>query len=257
MNTRKIYLTACVPIVLAAGFLGCATKNYVKAQVAPLHPQMAALDTKTTQLAEQEQRDVSRLNERIITVDNKATEAGTTAQQASASAARGYELGQRNQAAITENQSAISAANASISNLDKSLSYKLATTSDVTFDFAKYSLGKLDKAALDSVIQHSQSMPRSQIELIGFTDRRGSNSYNLALSRRRSEAVARYLVSHGVPLKNISIIGMGEEAVPAVLLQDVQAVDPNVTKADAHRLARRVLIRVYSPQGNLQSASLQ
>jgi OOP family OmpA-OmpF porin len=84
------------------------------------------------------------------------------------------------------------------------------------------------------------------VELVGFTDPIGSTQYNLALSRRRAEAVQRYLIKNNVPLRGIHIVGMGKEQPPASLTADVQAVDPNASPQDIRRLARRVYIRVYS-----------
>src|SRR5437870_7852254 len=48
------------------------------------------------------------------------------------------------------------------------------------------------------------------IELEGFTDKIGTEKYNLGLSDRRVESVLRYLVSKGVPLYRISLVGLGE-----------------------------------------------
>ncbi len=48
------------------------------------------------------------------------------------------------------------------------------------------------------------------IELQGFTDSTGSESYNINLSQRRAENVLRYLVSKNVPLFRVSIVGLGE-----------------------------------------------
>jgi outer membrane protein OmpA-like peptidoglycan-associated protein len=88
-------------------------------------------------------------------------------------------------------------------------------------------------------------LPRSVVELAGFTDKRGSTNYNLALSRRRAEAVQRYLVMQKVPLRAIHIVGLGEEAPPEGLAADLTAIDPNATKAQRDRLARRVRIQLY------------
>ena len=88
-------------------------------------------------------------------------------------------------------------------------------------------------------------MPRAVIELAGFTDRIGSKNYNYALSRRRAEAVQRYLVMAKVPLRSIHIVGLGEEAPPEGLTADLSAVNPNPSKAELNRLARRVQIRVF------------
>jgi outer membrane protein OmpA-like peptidoglycan-associated protein len=83
--------------------------------------------------------------------------------------------------------------------------------------------------------------------LQGFTDKIGSKNYNLALSRRRAEAVARYLTRQNVPLRGIHVIGLGEENPPASLTADLKAMDPNASPQEVRRLARRVYIRVYAP----------
>jgi outer membrane protein OmpA-like peptidoglycan-associated protein len=265
MYTKKTYLTAgLIAIAVSLTSMACATKNYVKAQVAPIDSKVAALNTKINEQAEKQQTDVSRLEEKIQSADYRATQAAASAQQASASAAQANQLGQQNQSAIASaqsanaaNQAAIAATRASLVALDKAMSYSLVAKGDVTFDFNKSEFGATDAAALDILIQQSQSTPRVQIELIGFTDQAGSAAYNLALSRRRSESVARYLVRHGIPLQGIHIIGLGKEAVPPSLLADAQAVDPNATDSNSTRLARRVLIRVYAPNARVESASLQ
>ena len=94
---------------------------------------------------------------------------------------------------------------------------------------------------LDQVASKAQSLPRSVIELAGFTDKKGSASYNLALSRKRAETVQRYLVMRKVPLRNIHMIGLGEEAPPP----DLAAAKENPTRAERMRLERRVQIRIF------------
>jgi outer membrane protein OmpA-like peptidoglycan-associated protein len=262
MNNTAFYAaTGLIPIVLALTSSGCATKSYVKKQIVPVDAKIAALDTKTTQIADKHQTDVSRLEEQIASTDYKATQAGSAAQQANASASAANAAAEQNKNAIAandaSNKAAIAAANASIGTLDKAMTFSLVAKGDVTFGFDKSNLGKDDEAGLDVLIAQSQSTPRTQIEIIGFTDRVGSADYNFALSRRRSESVARYLVRHGVPLQGIHIIGLGKEPVPPGLLADAQAVDPNATSANSMRLARRVLIRIYSANASVQSASLQ
>jgi OmpA-OmpF porin, OOP family len=50
------------------------------------------------------------------------------------------------------------------------------------------------------------------IAIQGFTDKTGSAEYNLALSRRRAEAVQTYLVAqHNVPVYRIQIVGLGKD----------------------------------------------
>ncbi len=221
MNKSGLYLTCIgfIPAVVALATSGCATKAYVRAQIAPVVTNVSALDVKTNEQADREHTRANQLAE--------------------------------------QDQSAIAVNTASITALDKAMNYSRVTSADVTFDFNKSSLGKVDEAALDALVQQVQSTPRVVFELVGFTDRVGTAEYNLALSRRRAESVARYLVRHGIPLRGIHIVGLGKEPVPAGLFADLQAVDPTATQADAMRLARRVLIRIYAPNASAQISSLR
>ncbi len=243
--------TGFMPVVLVLATSGCATKGFVKAQVATADAKISALEAKTNEQASKEQADISRVEEKIATTDNKVAEVATAAQQANASATQANQTAQQNQSAIAANATAIA-------TLDKAMNYSLVAKGDVTFGFNKSNLGKTDQAALDALIQQVQSRPRVVFELLGFTDAVGSRAYNLGLSRRRAESVARYLVHQGISLRGIHIIGLGKEPVPPNLLADLQAADPNATAGDSQRLARRVLIRIYTADASLQSsASLQ
>jgi len=47
------------------------------------------------------------------------------------------------------------------------------------------------------------------VKLGGFTDPKGTRSYNYALAQRRVEAVRRFLADKGVQLSRVQAIGMG------------------------------------------------
>ena len=240
--------------MLALATSGCATKHYVKAQLDPVNSKVSALETKTNAQTDREAADVSRVEQKLDSTDSQVAEAATAAEKANARAAQASQLAQQNQSAIAANQSAVAANTASITTLGNAMNYSLVATGNVTFAFNKSNLGKTDEAALDDLIQQARSNPRAVFELIGFTDRVGTKEYNLALSRRRAESVQRYLVQQGVSLRGIHIIGLGKEPVPPGLLEDVQAVDSNATSANSRSLARRVLIRVYTPNASVPSA---
>ncbi len=59
------------------------------------------------------------------------------------------------------------------------------------------------------------SYPITSIELRGFTDSKGNEDYNLALSKRRVESVSEYLVFLGVPLEMQRMDFLGEAAPKA------------------------------------------
>ena len=259
MTTSRLYVicSAYLLATMALATSGCATKHYVAAQLAPVNSKVTALETKTTEQTDREQTDISRVEEKLGSTDAKVAEVASAAQKATDIAHRADQLAEQNQSTIQADRSAIAANAASIATLDKSMNYSLVVTADVTFGFNKSNLGKTDEAALDALVQQAQSTPRVVFELVGFTDRVGSREYNLTLSRRRAETVARYLVRNGIPLRGIYIVGLGKEPVPAGFLADVQAVDSNVTKAEATRLARRVRIRIYKPNASTEVSSLR
>ena len=187
-----------VPIIMLATS-GCATKKYVSQQVSPVNTRVSKLEKTTSDriayLNNKEQSDVSQLNERIATTDQKVSDVAAAVQQVQGTASRAMDDTAKNTAAIETLGSGV--ANA--------LNYQEVEKGDVTFAFNKATLTSEAKAMLDGIAQKIQALPRAVVELTGFTDKRGSPNYNLALSRRRAEAVQRYLVMQKVPLRAIHI----------------------------------------------------
>lgn len=64
-----------------------------------------------------------------------------------------------------------------------------------------------------SLDAHAALLARTaaKVQLSGHTDERGTHDYNLALGERRANAVARYLVSHGVPNDQLAVVSYGKE----------------------------------------------
>jgi len=254
-SARNLLWIIAVPITLALVPSGCATKKYVRQQSGIVNQRVSLLETKTNEqiayLNTKHQADISRVDERITTTDARLAEVSGVAQQAAASAGEANKMAQANgekidasEAKIQTNASGIEALNTLAEN---AWNYQLIEKGDVTFGFNKADLDRGAKAALDLIAQKAAAMPRAEIELQGFTDKTGSKNYNLALSRRRADAVARYLARQNVPLRGIHVIGLGEENPPASLTADLEAVDPNASHQEVRRLARRVYIRVYAP----------
>jgi outer membrane protein OmpA-like peptidoglycan-associated protein len=254
MNTSALNLLwiIAVPITLALVPSGCASKKYVRQQTGIVNQRVSSLETKTKEqiayLNSKHQTDISRVDERITTTDAKLAEVSGVAQQAASSAAEANKMAQANEEKIDASEAKLQATASSIATLaENAWNFQLIEKGDVTFGFNKADLDSSAKAALDVIAQKAAAMPRAEVELQGFTDKIGSKNYNLALSRRRAEAVARYLARQNVPLRGIHVIGLGEENPPASLTADLQAVDPNASHQEVRRLARRVYIRVYAP----------
>jgi OOP family OmpA-OmpF porin len=248
-------LIATAPILLVLAASGCATKKYVGKQINVVDQRVNALQAKTTEQFGKQQNEISRLGERQTTTDNRLSAVASTAQEANATAGQALQATQTNASAIQAAESEISAHSAELIKLKDNFNYTLAESGNVTFRFNKWELSSDAKAALDVMIQKATANPRSVIEVVGYTDEIGPASYNLTLSRRRAEAVARYLVEHNVPLKSISLIGLGEEQTPQLLAAEVETFNPKASKQDIRGLARRVRIRLYVPGTNPNAAS--
>lgn len=83
---------------------------------------------------------------------------------------------------------------------------------DVLFDFNKHTLKPEGYSALDSLYEQIKAeRPKDgTAAVIGYTDRIGSDGYNKALSEKRAQTVASYLVSKGIPADKVSAEGRGK-----------------------------------------------
>jgi len=80
----------------------------------------------------------------------------------------------------------------------------------VLFDFDKSTLKPAAISQLQAVLQVVKDQPGVRMHIDGYTDSIGTPAYNLKLSQRRADSVARYLEQHGVPKQNIQTQGHGE-----------------------------------------------
>jgi outer membrane protein OmpA-like peptidoglycan-associated protein len=82
--------------------------------------------------------------------------------------------------------------------------------SGLLFDTDSSSLRPESKKNLDNLASSLKDFGDSKLLLVGHTDSQGSAEYNLELSRRRADAVASYLESHGVSASRVQTEGRGE-----------------------------------------------
>ncbi len=83
-------------------------------------------------------------------------------------------------------------------------------SSAVLFGFDQSALSDDAKTNLDKLVKVLESYPDTDIEIQGHTDSQGSLSYNQALSERRALGVSGYLVSKGISVDRLTVIGYGE-----------------------------------------------
>ena len=85
---------------------------------------------------------------------------------------------------------------------------------------------------LDRVVQVLRENPMILVTLVGHTDPRASDEYNLALGLRRAISTRNYLLQKGIAPERMTIRSQGES----------QPVSPGQTKLDYARDRRTELI---------------
>ncbi len=108
--------------------------------------------------------------------------------------------------------------------------YIVTDNAPVLFQFNSSKINADYNAQLDQIAQMALQNDSTEVLIKGYTDNVGGNSYNFALSARRSNAVADALMKRGVPAEKITISGYGEN----------QPVSSNETKEGRHN-NRRVI----------------
>ena len=89
-------------------------------------------------------------------------------------------------------------------------SHRVSVPAEVLFAFDRDTLADGASAELDKVAQSILAAPRARVTIEGHTDDVGTDEYNLALSERRAQAVAAYLVQKGIDRAHISARGFGK-----------------------------------------------
>jgi OmpA-OmpF porin, OOP family len=205
---------------------GCATKNWVKTQTAPIVDHTGQLEDKTA------------ANGRAIRDTDERAQAGIKQAQSSADSAT-----QNAQGATKAAGDAEMAANDAVHRADsldsvvKGLdNYKPLANVTVNFGFDKSVLTKDDKDQLDSFAGQLGSAKSYILEVTGGTDSTGPAQYNYDLSQRRADAVVQYLAAkYNIPAHRFYLIGIGKD----------NAIADNTT-AEGRKQNRRVQIQLLS-----------
>ena len=107
---------------------------------------------------------------------------------------------------------------------------------DILFDFNKATINSQSNAKLDEAAKIIKAADVENFVVVGSTDKKGGELYNLNLSKQRAAAVVKALEARGVNPSTLKSIGIGaqEAKVPA-------------TASDAERQAdRKVIVRAIS-----------
>lgn len=169
----RMILWLGVAVAALAASAGCATKGYVRSQVADLRTETEGKNTAMRADMEQMRGD----NAKAIAL------AGVAGMRADSS--RYLALG----------------------NVD----YREAARYHVYFKFNSAELDDEAKASLDAAAHGMDDNPQYLGVIYGFADPRGSDDYNLQLGQRRADAVLRYLAQRSpAQLVRFGAVSFGE-----------------------------------------------
>ncbi len=87
---------------------------------------------------------------------------------------------------------------------------KIEIKQTVYFDTAKTTIKRVSFALLNEVGQALKDNPKINIRVEGHTDSRGSDKYNLRLSKGRAASVRKYLIGREIDENRITSEGFGE-----------------------------------------------
>jgi OmpA-OmpF porin, OOP family len=97
-----------------------------------------------------------------------------------------------------------------------------AVSATVLFDYNSSTLRPGEAAKLDELAGKAKGRASDRLDVAGYADRIGSDSYNMDLSRRRAEAVRNHLVGKGVEAGRMRAEAKGEsEAVTGSACQNM------------------------------------
>lgn len=81
---------------------------------------------------------------------------------------------------------------------------------NIYYDFDRWDILPESAIELDRLVSFTKENPQMKVELGSHTDARGSQQYNLKLSKLRAQAAVDYIVSKGIDKSNVKGVGYGE-----------------------------------------------
>ena len=185
------FVSPAIVILLVAGLTvtGCASKKYVQEQVANSESVTNGKIGEVQTSVEGNQKEITALHQTDAEMQKQLDKLSATAKEALDRATKAGKLAE-----------------------GTFIAEIILTDEDVRFGFDNYKLSDEAKAALDGfaskVIKKNVG---AYLEIQGYTDNIGSESYNLSLGYKRAEKVMKYLASEkGFPLHRMNVTSYGE-----------------------------------------------
>ncbi|MBN1224564.1 MAG: OmpA family protein [Candidatus Aminicenantes bacterium] len=211
-NKITFLMGAVLLVVLIAG-PGCATKGFVRQEMATMDEKVEGVETSV----EENQKRIKEHDERLASLGSLITE---------------------QESALSEHKSETDSRIAEVKKLarGKLLFQETLRNDEAKFQFDSYKLSDEAKVAVDGFVQMLIAEDKGvYLEIQGHTDSSGTEEWNLVLGKKRAEAVMEYLhKQYNIPLHRMEVISYGSD----------QPVADNATR-DGRAQNRRVVILVY------------
>ncbi|MDO5639926.1 MAG: OmpA family protein [Neisseria sp.] len=121
----------------------------------------------------------------------------------------------------------------------------VALSANTLFGFDKDNLRPEATETLNALAQRLSDTNVEAVRVEGHTDFMGSEQYNQALSERRANVVANYLVGRGVPASKITAVGLGKSQ--ARMTASCEAEVANLGSRVSRAKKREALIACIAP----------
>jgi OmpA-OmpF porin, OOP family len=238
-DVRTRFAAISVAGLLVLSTMGCATKKMVRQDVDELQTKIDRVNSKVDEKTAQNAAEIKDVDQKAQTGIAQAQQTGeNAAQQASKADQDAQSANNLAQKGVTE----ATLVQQTVDGMDNPQTVKTET---VLFGFNRSTLTADDKAKLDALEQTVSNLKYYSVEVTGYTDKTGPVAYNLDLSRKRADAVVRYLTENDkVPLVKVHVLGYGE---------DMPAGDNH--SRTGRKENRRVEIKILAPQASGQAQS--
>jgi outer membrane protein OmpA-like peptidoglycan-associated protein len=180
-----------------------AQPAYLAAQTAHLAQLKASAKANEARIAAgQADRDRIQLNARTREVDS-AVQARNDADQRALLANAAADQATQQTADLQSELNALKA-----KPTDRGL---VLTLGDVLFETGRAELNSGAARNLDQLVQFLTDHPERRVEIDGYTDSVGTDTFNLDLSQRRADAVKSVLVNRGIDSSRVTTRGYGKD----------------------------------------------
>jgi outer membrane protein OmpA-like peptidoglycan-associated protein len=151
-------------------------------------------------------REINRADAARDNANQRAQLANAAADQATLQAAQAQQ-----QAAQATQQSADLQAEVDALKAKPTDRGLVLTLGDVLFETGKADLNTGASRNLDRLVQFLADHPERRVEIDGYTDSVGTDSFNLDLSQRRADTVKSVLVNRGIDSSRVTTRGYGKD----------------------------------------------